>query len=43
MIYTEKRFISEIEGFEFPNGVLNKQLAGCGAIELKERCGIAEI
>ena len=33
MIYTEKRFISEIEGFEFPNGVLNKQLAGCGATE----------
>lgn len=33
MIITDKRFISEIEGFEFPNGILNKRLPGCGATE----------
>lgn len=26
MITTDKRFISEIPGFEFPNGVLNKKV-----------------
>lgn len=33
MIYTDKNFISEIDGFSFPNGILNKQIAGCGATE----------
>lgn len=33
MITTDKKFISEIPGFEFPNGVLNKKVAGCGATE----------
>lgn len=33
MITTDKRFISEIEGFQFPNGLLNKKIPGCGATE----------
>ena len=33
MIYTDKSFISEIDNFCFPNGILNKQIAGCGATE----------
>ena len=33
MIYTDKSFVSEIDDFCFPNGILNKQIAGCGATE----------
>ena len=37
MITTDKRFIGEIEGFTFPNGILNKKIAGAGATEFAIR------
>lgn len=37
MLITDKKFISEIPGFEFPNGILNKVIAGCGATEFAIR------
>ena len=37
MITTDKRFIGEIEGFSFPNGILNKKIAGAGATEFAIR------
>jgi len=37
MIVSDKKFISEIPGFELPNGILNKKLAGCGATEFAIR------
>lgn len=33
MILTDKRYVSEIEGFKMPNGILNKVIPGCGLTE----------